>query len=350
MARMQPMSAVVRSSILPEVRRLALASGLDPVALFKRAGIHRRHLENPELTLPVRTIVELLEVAALSSGLDDFGLRLGEARGVPDLGPVILMLREATTAREALRTLVSLLHLHSTGIYMHLDETSAPVFTVDIVAAEIGQCRQAIDSALAGMTHLIRWLVGADWNPVSVSFMHPRPQSKARYERFFRCPVDFLQDVNGIVLRASDLKKRLPDSTPALRRQVEQYLRSINIGHQDAYIHNVTEIVAMTLPHGEANSDHIARYLGTNRRTLNRRLARAGLNYSAVLSNVRRNLTSQYLRGTDRRLSDIAALVGFQNLSSFTRWFRHCFGTAPSTWRRKQRSAEREGPKLKRPR
>jgi AraC-like DNA-binding protein len=341
---MKPMTAIVRSSILPEVKRLALVNGLDPFALFKRAGIPRRNLENPELTIPVRAIVEVLEIAALQSGVDDFGLRLGEARGVPDLGPLILMLREAATGRDALRTVVSLLHLHSNGVYMHLDECTPPIFTLEIMA-DVGQCRHAIDSGLAGMTHISRWVLGEDWTPVSVSFMHSRPASKARYERFFRCPVDFMQDVNGIILRQSDLKTKLSGSTPALRRQVERYIRSINVGGSDAYVHNVTEVLAMALPRGEANADDIARYLGTNRRTLNRRLFRAGLNYSAVMERVRRNLTSQYLSGTDRPLSDIAGLVGFENLSSFTRWFRHSFGNAPTQWRKRQRVARQHRPR-----
>jgi AraC-like DNA-binding protein len=327
---MKPMTTVARSSILPEIKRLALASGLDPLDLFKRAGIPRRNLENPELTLPVRAIVEVLEIAALTSGIDDFGLRLGEARGVPDLGPLILMFREAATGRDALRTVVSLLHMHTNGIYMHLDESSAPMFTLEVMAPDVGECRQAIDSGLAGMTHLIRWVLGEDWAPLFVNIMHRRPASKARYERFFRCPVNFMQDVNGIGLRPSDLRQRLSGSAPALRRQVERYIRSINVGRSDTYVHNVTEVLAMALPRGEANADDIARYLGTTRRTLNRRLLRAGLNYSTVMEGVRRNLASQYLRGTDRPLSDIAGLVGFENLSSFSRWYRRSFGQVPS--------------------
>jgi AraC-like DNA-binding protein len=333
---MKPMTVVVRSSILPEVKRLAIASGLDPFALLKRVGIPRCNLDDPDLKLPVSAIVDLLEIAALTSGVDDFGLRLGEARGVPDLGPLILMLREAATGRDALRTAVSLLHLHSNGVYMHLDESATPMFTLEIMAAGVGQSRHAIDSGLAGMTHLIRWVLGEDWAPVSVSFMHPRPATKARYEQFFRCPVDFLQDINGIVLRPSDLRQKLSSSTPALRRQVERYIRSINVGKSDAYVHSVTEVLAMALPRGEANADDVARYLGTTRRTLHRRLLRAGLNYSALLQNVRRNLASQYLRGTDRLLLDISALVGFENLSSFTRWFRRSYGTAPGKWRKRQ--------------
>lgn len=83
MGQMKPSSAIVRSSISVHILRVALDCGLDPLAILKRAGIPRRYLDNAELTLPVKTIVELLESGAQSSGIDDFGLRVGEARSVP---------------------------------------------------------------------------------------------------------------------------------------------------------------------------------------------------------------------------------------------------------------------------
>jgi AraC-like DNA-binding protein len=334
MRPVRPTPAVVRSSILADFRRVALAYDLDLVALMKRAGIHRRHLDDPELTLPVRALVELFELAALTSGIEDFGLRLAEARGLPDLGPIILMLREEETLRDALRSLVALLHLHSEALYMHLEEGEDPILTINIMVGGSGHYRQAIESGVAGITNILRWLLGADWAPTSISFTHSPPSSKTRYHRFFRCPVDFLQEFNGIVLRRRDLAKKLPASSPVLRRQVERYIRSINVESSDTYVYRVTQLIAMALPRSEAKAEIIARYLGTDRRTLNRRLARTGFNYSAVLVKVRKNLAIQHLLGSDRPLSEIAELVGFGSLRAFARWFRHSFDAAPSAWRK----------------
>src|SRR5262249_17439473 len=113
--------------------RLARMLGIDPILVVKRAGIDRRLLDNPDAPLPIHTIIELLETAALTSGVEDFGLRLGAARGLPDLGPVILMLREEVTVRDALRTLVAFLHLHSDALYMHLEESDAPIFAISVM-------------------------------------------------------------------------------------------------------------------------------------------------------------------------------------------------------------------------
>ena len=331
-------TAVVRGSILADFNRLALALDLDPIALMTRVGIEQRHLDDPDLTVPARGLVDLLEIAALASGVEDFGLRLGKARGIPDLGPVILMLREEATVRDALRTLAAFLHLHSDAVYMHLEEEEeAPIFTVNIVAGQTGQCRHAIESALAGVIHILRWLLGEDWAPASICFTHGRPAHRVPYDRFFRCPLDFLHDFNGIVLHHRDLDKKLPTTSPALRRQVERYIRTINVAPSEIYVHRVTQILAIALPRGEAKAYIIARYLGTNRRTLNRRLGQAGLNYSAMLETVRKNLAVQHLLGSDRPLTDIAGLVGFDSLKAFSRWFGQSFGRAPSVWRKLHR-------------
>lgn len=334
-AMIQP-AAAERGNMLADFKRLALVLDLDPMALMQRAGIDSRYLDDPETPVPVRSMVELLQIAADASGIEDFGLRLGEARGLPDFGPAVLMLREEATVRDALRTLVALMHLHSEEAHLHLEENEAPVLTLHI-AGEVGDCGQAVDSSLAGLTHILRWLLGESWTPAVIRFTHGRPASTARYDRFFRCPLEFQSSSEGIVLRKVDLDAHLPALSPILRRQVERYIHTLDIEPTDIYVYRVTQVIAMALPRGEAKADVIARYLGTYRQNLNRRLARAGLNYSAVVEKVRKNLAVQYMLGSDRSLSHIAGLIGFGSLSAFTRWFHQSFDCAPSVWRKAQR-------------
>jgi AraC-like DNA-binding protein len=332
---------MVRSSGLADFGRFAVANGLDPIALMKRAGIQRRFLDDPDLILPVRNVAELLEAAAMASGMEDFGLRLGEKRGLPDFGPVILMLREETTVRDALRTLVALLHLHTNAYYPQFDESAEPILSIDLMVGGPAYYRQAIEATVASLTQILRWLLGEGWVPASIHFVHARPAGRARHDRFFRCPVEFQQEFNAIALHARDLGRKLPASSPVLKRQVERFIRTVNVASNDAYVHQVTQIVAMALPRGEGRADTIARYLGTDRRTLHRRLARVGANFSGVLNDVRKNLTIQHLLGSNRSLADIAELTGFSSLSAFTHWFRDSFGNAPSVWRRSQRDKQK---------
>ena len=330
----------VRGNILIEFRRLADALAIDADALFRRVGIERGCLEDPETALPMRAVAELLELAATTSGIDDLGQRLGEARGLPDLGPLILMLREEETVRGALLTLTSLLYLHSDALYMRLDDDEVPVLVIDLIAGGTDHWRQAMESTVASTTTILRWLLGETWTPESVSFTHSRPASVLRHERFFKCPVDFLQSFNGLVLERAHLDRRLPASSPILKRQIQRLIQSINVAPDETYLRRVTQVVAMALPRGEAKAELVASYLGVERRTLHRRLKRAATNFSGVLETVRRDLASQYILGSDRPLSDIANLIGFDSLSTFSRWFSKSHGVAPARWRNQQRAAQ----------
>lgn len=341
---MQHAPHVVRSNIVIDFRRLALAVGLDPAALTGRVGLDTRSLEQPGLPLPAQRVVDLLEVAALSSRIDDFGFRLGVERGLPDLGPAILMLRAEETVRDALRTLMAMLHLHTGVTLLRLEEEGDPILAVDLLVGDPRHCKQTIDLNVAGITHIMRWLLGGDWVPALACFTRSRPASAAHFARFFRAPVDFMQEFNGVVLHPGDLDRRLPSSSPALRRQVRDYLRSIDAAPSDTYLHQVRQVVAMALPRGDANADFVAGCLGTYRQALNRRLGRSGLNYSAVVENVRRNLTVQYLESDGRSLTEIAGLVGFASLSAFTRWFARSFHCPPSRWRRMPGAVRAVGP------
>jgi AraC-like DNA-binding protein len=329
-----PYSPVIRSSILVPFSRIALSLNLDPIDLMRQAGIDDHYLDDSDLTLPINSVVELLEIAAIASGIEDFGLRLAEDRGLPDFGPVTLMLREEETLRAALQTLITFMYLHSDAAYMNLEQDGDAILTVDIIGCGTRHRRQAIETSVAQTVSVIRWRLGEQWTPASICFTHSRPSGITRHERFFRCPVDYLREFNGIVLPQRDLDKRLPASSPALRRQIQRYVQTLDIAPRDSYAHRVTQLIAIALPRGEAKADSIAHHLGTDCRTLNRRLAKSGLNYSMMLENTRKDLAVRYMLDSDRPLSDIAGLVGFASLSAFSTWFRHAFGCAPSLWRK----------------
>jgi AraC-like DNA-binding protein len=80
--------------------------------------------------------------------------------------------------------------------------------------------------------------------------------------------------------------------------------------------------------------DEAARRLGTSGRSLQRALRAEGTSYAALSDEVRKELALAHLRQRDRTLSEIALLVGFQEVAAFTRAFRRWTGVLPSAFRR----------------
>jgi AraC-like DNA-binding protein len=99
----------------------------------------------------------------------------------------------------------------------------------------------------------------------------------------------------------------------------------------------VENAVASLLPHGKAHAPRIARRLGLSPRTLGRRLAAEGLTFSSVLDRLRADLAGRYLRDKDLSISEIAWLVGYQEVSAFTHAHKRWTGKTP----REARAIER---------
>ncbi len=79
--------------------------------------------------------------------------------------------------------------------------------------------------------------------------------------------------------------------------------------------------------------DKVARSLGMSARTLQRRLGELGTSYQALLDDVRRRSARRLLASTDLDSGEVAFLLGFEELNSFTRAFHSWEGTTPTRWR-----------------
>jgi len=69
-------------------------------------------------------------------------------------------------------------------------------------------------------------------------------------------------------------------------------------------------------------------------RTLTRRLAAEGQTFGQVVDELRTDLAERYLRDRDLSISQIAWLLGYQEVSAFTHAFRRWTGRTPSASRR----------------
>jgi len=93
--------------------------------------------------------------------------------------------------------------------------------------------------------------------------------------------------------------------------------------------------LADLLAHGEANADAACRVLKVSRRTLQRRLKAEKTSFQKVLNEVRAELAVRYL--SDRRLKslEVAMLLGYSSISSFTTAFKSWYDMPPIEYRQK---------------
>src|SRR5215204_3395253 len=99
----------------------------------------------------------------------------------------------------------------------------------------------------------------------------------------------------------------------------------------------VENAIAPLLPHGKARVEVIASRLGMSQRTLARRLAREGLNFTEIMDELRADLAKRHLQDSQLSISQIAWLVGYQEVSAFTHAFKRWTGMPPRQMRSRTR-------------
>ena len=83
------------------------------------------------------------------------------------------------------------------------------------------------------------------------------------------------------------------------------------------------------LPHGKAQAAEIAGRLGMSQRTFARRLSLEGVTFSEVLESLKSYLAQRYLADESLSISQIAWLLGYQEVSAFTHAFKRWTGRTP---------------------
>jgi AraC-like DNA-binding protein len=96
----------------------------------------------------------------------------------------------------------------------------------------------------------------------------------------------------------------------------------------------VREAIAMLLRGGRADIRLMAEVTGMGPRTLQRRLARAGVSYTRLVAQARLDLAVRLLEDPRVKLIDVALELGYSDPAHFTRAFQRWTGAAPRAFRR----------------
>ena len=118
-----------------------------------------------------------------------------------------------------------------------------------------------------------------------------------------------------------------------LTDQAERYLRSLY--NQDDIAAELKRKLADLMARGEANADAACRALKLSRRTLQRRLKAEKTSFQKVLKEVRAVLAVNYLSDARLKSLEIAMLLGYSNISTFTTAFKSWYNLPPAEYRQK---------------
>ncbi|MET9658234.1 AraC family transcriptional regulator [Streptomyces sp. NPDC006510] len=328
------MKPLVRNAALNGYVELSQSLGIDPQALMKSVGLDPVGLAVQDRWISGVAVTQLLELSAVASHREDFGLLLAERRRFANLGPISLVIREEPDVRSALGLLIR--HGYMCNEMLRSRLTEANGVTTLKVGLELGEAmaaRQATELAVGAFHGVLRTFLGARWQPVSVCFTHGAPGDLGTHRNIFGPVVEFDREFTGIVFCTNDLDTPNTMSDPLLRNYARQYFDSIAVSRDTTVPDRVRELIEVLLPSGRCSIEQVASSLGVDRRTVHRYLAASGETFSSLLNATRTELAEQLVANPRRSLTEISGLLGFSGPSGFSRWFREQFGSSPREWR-----------------
>jgi AraC-like DNA-binding protein len=183
---------------------------------------------------------------------------------------------------------------------------------------------------------LCRVLTGQKLVPQHFSIAHHRSGATSDMSRFVGTTVEFGADRDEFALSANARELPLIHADAYLNNLLLKYCEAAlaDKRHDMSQLRTrVENAISSFLPHGRVLVEDVARSLGMSERTLARKLADEGLNFTEILQQLRRDLAVRYLDDRKLQISKIAWLLGFNEVSAFTHTFKRWTGKTPSQMR-----------------
>jgi len=335
-----PLQSLIRSRALTGFTALVKRHGGDSRYLLKSADIDPALLRDPDSLLPLPALARLLELSAEDLGLDDFGMALAQYQDISVLGPVALAARSAETVRAALGSIARYLPYHTPGarLWLEDDPHCALVHTrYDLSLPPGPQRRQVVELSYAVAMKYLGLISAQPPDQLQISFRHERGASPQTYQRYFGCEVHLGGAMDAITISPEILDLPLTERDPELGRIAASFIDNITHRYPLDITRQVETLLNQQLASGQCSLPRIASQLGLHERTLQRRLADRDVYFEDILDDLRKTRAMEYLPHATIPLTQVAALLGYTEQSSFIRACRRWFGCTPTAVRMQSR-------------
>ena len=325
-----------------DVERAIAATGINSHRVFELADVDPARIADPSLRLGLIDYCRLFDIAARETGDDFFGARFGRCFTPEHFSVVGTLVVSSPTVRDALWALAR--------NYRWIQENSSMQFTIhrDFASLEYQICdarilrkHQDAELTIAALCGLIRHFLGPAWQPLETHFEHGRGGSRRDYEKVFGETV-FDQSTNAILIDSAALDLPMPQRNAVkfaeAQALISHQLASVDSAaglrsDRDSRLGLLAHIIESQCKSGDASIGAVAGRMGLTVHGLRRKLRECSAAYDELLLCVRQTAAMRYVESSDYDLTTIALMLGYSELSAFSRAFKRWHGQSPGACR-----------------
>ena len=310
----------------------AKAAGLDTDPLLRKAGITQRQIEDPGLRLKVLDQVRFLNLVADALPDDHLGFHLALTSELREIGLLYYISASSETLGQAIQQASRYSSIVNEGVALQYSERDDVKIAFHYVGISRHIDQHQIEFFVTTTVRICRQLTGQRIMPTSVRLTHRRDAISSEFFDFFGDNVEFSATVDEVAFAPSARTLPVVSADPYLNKLLVGYCEqalALLPAHVGSFRSSVENAIVPLLPHGRAQAAEIARRLGVSQRTLARRLTLEGVTFSEVLDRLKSHLAQRYLADESLSISQIAWLLGYQEVSAFTHAFKRWTGKTP---------------------
>ena len=313
------------------------ALGIDTQAELDKLGLVRELFLNDDALIPLTQVIQLLENAAKSAKLPDLGLRLVQYQDFSILGALAVMMRHATTIREAMHLASAYSFVNSDAIQFFVqssfDQPGHVHLGLEIVVSKRPACSQTIELAMGTMAKFLTLMHKPAINIAALNFPHRRVGPSSSYNDVLKCECAFEAQFASLVIPEAALDLPLKRGDSLLRDMAREYIDARHPSPSKSTANRVMELLRRDIGIRQLTLQSISDQLHCKSRTLQRRLLYEGFNFEDLLDQVRRDRCIELLSGEGRMgLTEIAHMIGYADQSILTRSCWRWFGCSPTSF------------------
>ncbi len=323
------------------IAHFAAKQGASYDELVKASGHAITDLEQEDYKVDNEAYNRVIELACLRTGDDYLGLHLGEDQNLSALGLIAQITHSAGTVKEALELCCQFANLGCSVLPLQLDEmpdyykvvlNPDPIWSVQSALA----FRHTVEGILTFSIREFHSLTRDQYQPLAVYLPWAAPGDTSEYNRVFRCPIFFQKGEIALLLSKAQVESKVVTSDYKLLRVLVQHAeeKSAAIQAPSAFTAQVKQSIIQMVRPQFPNIEQVAFHLNMSLRTFQRKLKSEGYSFKQLLDELKQEFAMSYLRQAHLSISEIAYLLDYAEVSTFSRSFKRWTGHSPQAYRK----------------
>ncbi|SFE26793.1 AraC-type DNA-binding protein [Chitinophaga sp. CF118] len=309
---------------------------ISPQQLCMHAGIDLTALKKDRPVAVSPKQLNDLWLNACHEGNDPlFGLHFGESLQLTALGVVGEIIKSSNTVGDAISQAAKLAYLITDLFHIEIEykqKNFAIRFIPGTTDTSLFSFRQTMELFMVFVVHELDGLLLQKIKPLAVRLPYTISEPN-EYERILRCrPMKKIGEYS-IVFDNKYLEETLLTADYEMQRVLLEKVNS-TISKEDTLQARIYNYLLVNAYLGVRSLEDIAANFNVSPRTLQRKLKDEGIKYQEVADEVKKSLALHYLESGEYPVKEVSWMLGYNELSAFTRAFKRWTGRTPVSFKK----------------